>query len=49
MFSNKVKTEETFITPDQFDEFTRNGYVVFMSKPTAFGTYKAVRISLVKG
>ncbi len=47
MSTKKTKTTETFILPDQFDEYTERGFVVFMERPTAFGTYKAIKIELV--
>lgn len=43
----KTKTTETFIRPEQFEEYTNNGFVVFMERPTPFGTYKAIKIELV--
>lgn len=45
----KTKTIETFISPEQFEEYTRQGFVVFMERPTAFGTYKAIKIELING
>jgi hypothetical protein len=47
MSSKKTKTTETFILPSQFEEYTRQGYVIFIEKPTAFGTFKAIKIELV--
>ncbi len=47
MNSKKTKTTETFILPEQFEEYTKRGFVVFMGYPTAFGTYKAIKIELV--
>lgn len=47
MKSKKTKTTETFIRPEQFEEFTKRGFVVFMERPTAFGTFKAVKIEIV--
>lgn len=47
MNNKKTKTTETFIHPTQFDEYTKKGFVVFMERPTAFGTYKAIKIELV--
>lgn len=46
--SKKTKTTETFILPEQFEEYTQRGFVVFMERPTAFGTYKAIKIEFVK-
>jgi hypothetical protein len=48
MNTKKTKTIETFIRPEQFDEYTKLGFVVFIERPTAFGTYKAIKIELVK-
>lgn len=47
MNSKRTKTTETFIRPEQFEEYTTKGFVVFMEHPTAFGTYKAIKIELV--
>ena len=47
MSSKKTKTIETFISPAQFEEYTRQGFIIFIERPTAFGTYKAVKIELV--
>jgi hypothetical protein len=47
MRTKKTKTTETFIRPEQFEEYANNGFVVFMERPTAFGTYKAIKIELV--
>jgi hypothetical protein len=47
MNTKKTKTIETFIRPEQFEEYAKQGFVVFMERPTAFGTYKAVKIELV--
>lgn len=47
MNTKKTKTTETFIRPEQFEEYTKKGFVVFMERPTAFGTYKAIKIELV--
>lgn len=47
MTTKKTKTIETFITPEQFDEYTKSGFVVFIEQPTAFGTFKAIKIELV--
>lgn len=47
MNTKKTKTTETFIKPEQFDEYTKRGFVVFITCPTAFGTYKAVKIEVV--
>lgn len=43
----KTKTTETFIRPEQFEEYKNKGFVVFMERPTPFGTYKAIKIELV--
>ena len=43
----KTKTIETYILPEEFEQYSKLGYVIFMSRPTAFGTYKAVKIELV--
>jgi len=48
MSSKKTKTTETFIRPEQFEEYSQQGFIIFMEKPTAFGTYKAIKIELVK-
>lgn len=48
MSSKKTKTTETFIRPEQFEEYTKRGFVVFMARPTAFGTYKAIKIEFIK-
>ena len=48
MNTKKTKTTETFISPEQFEEYTKRGFVVFMERPTAFGTYRAIKIELVK-
>ena len=47
MNSKKTKTTETFIRPEQFEEYTKLGFIVFMERPTAFGTFKAIKIELV--
>ena len=47
MKTKKTKTIETFIVPEQFEEYTKKGFVVFMEHPTAFGTFKAIKIELV--
>ncbi len=44
MQTRKTKTTETFILPEQFEEYTKKGFIIFMERPTAFGTYKAVKI-----
>jgi hypothetical protein len=46
-WTKKTETKVTFITPDQFDNYSKQGYVIMMTKPTAFGTYKAVKIEVV--
>ncbi|MCY7420959.1 MAG: hypothetical protein LH478_04360 [Chitinophagaceae bacterium] len=48
MFVTKTKTTETFILPQEFDYYTNLGYTIFMSKPTMFGTYKALKIEAIK-
>jgi len=48
MKRKKTKTTETFIKPEQFDEYIKRGYVVFIERPTAFGTFKAIKIELVE-
>ena len=48
MICKKTKTTETFIRPEQFEEFTRKGFVVYTERATAFGTYKAVKIELIR-
>lgn len=48
MSIKRTKTTETFILPEQFDEYTKRGFVVFLERPTAFGTYKAIKIEFVK-
>ena len=47
MFVTKTKTNETFILPEEFDYYTNMGYTIFMSKPTMFGTYKALKIEAI--
>ncbi len=47
MNTKKTKTTETFIRPEQFEEYANKGFVVFMERPTAFGTFKAIKIELV--
>ncbi len=47
MSTKKTKTTETFIRPEQFDEYIAKGFVVFTERPTAFGTFKAIKIELV--
>lgn len=49
MIFKKTKTTETFIRPEQFDEYASKGFVVYMEHVTAFGTYKAVKIELISG
>lgn len=48
MFATKTKTTETFILPEEFNYYTQSGYTIFMSKPTMFGTYRAIKIEMVK-
>lgn len=48
MLAKKIKTTETFILPEEFDHYTMLGYVIFLSKPTVFGTYRAIKIEVVK-
>ena len=48
MFVTKTKTTETFILPEEFDYYTSMGYTIFMSKPTMFGTYRALKIEAIK-
>lgn len=47
MVAKSIKTSEVFIVPAEFADYTNKGYVIFMSQPTAFGTYKAVKIEVV--
>ncbi len=47
MSTKKTKTTQTFILPEQFEEYTKRRFVVFMERATAFGTYKAIKIELV--
>jgi hypothetical protein len=47
MTTKKTKTNETFIRPEQFEEYIKRGFVVFIERPTAFGTFKAIKIELV--
>lgn len=47
MFATKTKTTETFILPEEFDYYTQLGYTIFMSKPTMFGTYRALKIEAI--
>lgn len=49
MSTKKTKTTETFIRPEQFEEYAKRGFVVFMERPTVFGTYKATKIEVVAG
>ncbi len=48
MFATKTKTTETYILPEEFDYYTQSGYTIFMSKPTMFGTYRAIKIEIVR-
>jgi hypothetical protein len=48
MNTKKTITIETFIRPEQFEEYSKRGYVIFMERPTAFGTYKAIKIEFLK-
>ena len=48
MLAKRTKTIETFIIPEEFDDYTKRGYVIFLSKPTVFGTYRAVKIEVIK-
>lgn len=48
MFATKTKTTETFILPEEFNYYTQLGYTIFMSKPTMFGTYRAIKIEMLK-
>ena len=47
MTTKKTKTTETFIRPEQFEEYAKRGFVVFIERPTAFGTYKAIKIEFI--
>ncbi|MDB5248197.1 MAG: hypothetical protein JWQ40_2591 [Segetibacter sp.] len=47
MNTKKTKTTETFIRPEQFEEYTKRGFVVFIERPTAFGTFKAIKIEFI--
>lgn len=47
MYVKRTKTSETFIAPEQFDDYSKKGYVIFMTRPTAFGTYKAIKVELI--
>lgn len=42
-----TKTIETYISPAQFQEYTQQGFVVFMTRPTENGMYRAVKIEVV--
>ncbi len=42
-----TKTIETYISPNQFEEYTQLGFVVFITRPTENGKYKAVKIEIV--
>jgi hypothetical protein len=43
----RTKTIEIYILPEEFEQYSKMGYVIFMANPTVFGTYKAVKIELV--
>lgn len=47
MSTKRTKTTETFIRPEQFEEYKKQGFVVYTEHVTAFGTYKAIKIELV--
>jgi hypothetical protein len=47
MFAKKIKTTETYILPEEFDYYTKLGYVIFMAKPNMFGTYRALKIEVI--
>ena len=47
MLAKRTKTLETFIIPEEFDDYTKRGYVIFLSKPTVFGTYRAIKIEVI--
>ena len=46
MLLKKTKTTETYILPEEFEKYNNRGYVIFMSKPTMFGTYRAIKIEV---
>lgn len=48
MFAQKTKTTETFILPEEFETYTQKGFTIFMTKPTMFGTYRAVKVEVIK-
>ncbi len=48
MLVKRTKTTEVYILPKEFDTYSKKGFVIFVSKPTVFGTYKAIKIELVK-
>ncbi len=47
MFAKSTKTTETYILPKEFEEYTEKGFIIFMTQPTAFGTYRAVKIEVL--
>lgn len=47
MTSNKTKTTETYILPNQFEEYSKLGFVVFMAKETDNGTFRAIKVEVL--
>lgn len=45
--SQHTKTIEMYISPAQFAEYTQQGFVVFMTRPTENGKFKAIKIEVV--
>ena len=45
--SKQTKTIETYINPEEFEKYTQLGFVVFMTRPTDDGEYKAVKIEMI--
>ncbi len=47
MTSSKTITTETYILPAQFEEYSKLGFVVFISKETDNGTYRAIKVEML--
>ncbi len=47
MTSSKIITTETYILPSQFEEYSNLGFVVFMSKETDNGTFRAIKVEMI--
>ncbi len=47
MILKRTKTTETFILPEQFDVYTKKGFII-MYKPTVFNTYRAIKVELIE-